>query len=349
MNFSDEQTAGQRLMAGFDGTDLNKDLMYLIDTLKIGGIILFSRNLLNPNQIKQLCSSVQEYAVSCGQPRLFIAIDQEGGQVARLKEPFTQFPGNPKMKDEADAIYFARKTAAELTELGINMNMAPVMDVAPDNIQSVMAERVFGHDPARVSDMGAKVIENLQNNGIIASAKHFPGIGRTTLDSHYEMPYLDADMADLENFDLIPFQAAINHGVDTIMLSHILYNKIDPKWPASMSVRIAKELLRDNMGFDGIVITDDLDMGAIKKHYDIKTIIRQILLADIDITLICHKGPDIENAFNEILKGIRDSEEMRARSLKSVKRILELKRAYAYDDGGQAVSDLFQKSFGSAE
>jgi beta-N-acetylhexosaminidase len=146
-SFSDEQSAGQRLMVGFDGTELNPDLKFLIKTLKVGGIILFARNLINPDQITHLCSSVQEYARSCGQPPLFISIDQEGGCVARLKEPFTQFPGNPKMKGPEDAIHFARVTAAELTEIGVNMNLAPVLDVAPQGIDSVQKNRVFGHDP----------------------------------------------------------------------------------------------------------------------------------------------------------------------------------------------------------
>lgn len=329
MTLTDEQLAGQRLMAGFDGTDLNKDLMFLIDTLKIGGIILFSRNLSDPEQIKRLCLSVQEYAASCAQPPLFIAIDQEGGEVARLKSPFTQFPGNPMMKGEADAVHFAQITAAELTGLGINMNMAPVMDVVPETSEDVvMAGRVFGNDPAWVSRMGVRVIEELQGNGIMAVAKHFPGIGRTLLDSHHDMPILDTDMADLESSDLLPFEAAVKCGVAGMMLSHILYNKVDPEWPASLSPKIAKTLLRDRMGFDGVIITDDLDMGAVIKHYDIKTGIRQILSADIDIALICHKGPDIETAYDEISEGLKDSPEIRMKGKTSVNRILQLKQRF---------------------
>ena len=206
--FSDQQAAGQRLMVGFDGTELNHDLMFLINTLKVGGIILFARNLLAPDQIKHLCSSVQEYARSCGQPQLFIAIDQEGGQVARLREPFTQFPGNPDIKDVDDAAHFAQVTAAELTEVGINMNLAPVLDVVPKGVKSVMAGRAFGHDPMRVNKLGVTVIDHLQKNKIMAVAKHFPGIGRTTLDSHFEMPALDTNIFAMESTDFLPFKAA---------------------------------------------------------------------------------------------------------------------------------------------
>ena len=326
--FSDEQSAGQRLMVGFDGTELNPDLKFLIKNLHVGGIILFARNLLNPDQIKRLCSSIQEYARSCGQPPLFISIDQEGGKVARLKEPFTQFPGNPKMKGSEDAIHFARVTAEELTEIGVNMNLAPVLDVAPQGIDSVQANRVFGHDPLWVSELGIVVIDHLQVNNIMAVAKHFPGIGRIILDPHDEISDLDIDADAMQTTDLFPFKTAIENNVAGIMLSHIRYPKMDARWPASLSVAIADDLLRKQMGYHGVIMTDDLDMGAIKKHYDIKTVLRQILSADIDIALICHKGPDIENAFEEILKSFSDSNRIKEKGLQSLRRIMKLKRKY---------------------
>ncbi len=326
--FSDQQLAGQRLMVGFEGTGLNEDLKDLIKRFKVGGIILFAPNLQSPEQIKDLCRSVQDYARICQQPPLFIAVDQEGGQVARLKEPFTIFPGNPHMKSEEDAVHFADITAAELNQVGINMNMAPVMDVAMEGSGSVMAGRAFGDDPAWVSRLGVKVIEHLQLNNIMAVAKHFPGIGRTTLDSHMEMPVLHDDLAMMEQFDLIPFEAGIQSGVSGVMLSHIFYTKLDPQWPASLSPQIAKDLLRHRMGFDGLVLTDDLDMGAIVRHYDMPDAIHQILAADIDLTLICHKGPNIEIAFEEILQEITDSPELKARGVESAARIMRAKRKY---------------------
>jgi len=329
--FTPEQSAGQRLMVGFDGTELNAELKFLINTLKVGGIILFSRNLIDPGQIKDLCFSVQSYARSCEQPPLLIAIDQEGGRVARLKEPFTQFPGNPKMKGPEDAVYFARTTAKELSEVGINMNMAPVLDVAPEGINSVMADRAFGPAPRWVSEQGKVVIEHLQAENIMAVAKHFPGIGRTVLDSHFELPDLDIDMDAMQEFDLLPFKAAIDHQVAGIMLSHIRYLKIDPDWPASLSTIIAEDLLRNRMGYDGVVMTDDLDMGAVQKHYDVNTAIRRILLADIDMALICHAGPNIENAFKEILDVQGRSSSMKDKGMKSLERIMRLKSKYLSD------------------
>ena len=327
-SFSTEQQAGQRLMVGFEGTGLNEDLKDLINRLKIGGIILFAGNLKSPDQIKELCRSIQDYAKICQQPPLFIAVDQEGGQVARLQEPFTIFPGNPHMKTEEDAVHFAEITAAELNQVGINMNMAPVMDVSPEGSGSIMAERTFGDNPAWVSRLGVKVIEHLQLNNIMAVAKHFPGIGRTTLDSHMDMPVLHDDLSIMEQFDLIPFEAGIQNRVSGVMLSHIFYTKLDPQWPASLSPQIANNLLRKQMGFDGLVLTDDLDMGAISNHYDIHTAIHQILAADIDLTLICHKGPTIEIAFKEILKEMTDSPALKARGIESMERIMGAKRRY---------------------
>ena len=327
-SLSIEQLAGQRVMVGFDGKWFNADLKFLIGALKVGGVILFSQNIENPDQVKKLCEAIQEYARANNQPPLIIAIDQEGGQVARLKEPFSEFPGNPAMKDVNDAIYFAETTAAELTLAGINMNLAPVMDVAPRDITSIMSERAFGHDPEWVSKLGLTIISHLQQHQIMAVAKHFPGIGRTVADSHIELPACEFSLSELKSCDLIPFADSIAQDVAGIMLSHVMYPKIDPKWPASLSEQIAHRLLRKQMGFSGVSMTDDLDMGAITHHYDIRTAIRQILRAGIDMALVCHKGPNIEIAYQEILDGLRQSQDIQAMGIESVKRILALKKKY---------------------
>ncbi len=323
-----EVMAGQRMMVGFDGTDFNNDLKFLIGTLKVGGLILFSRNLGQPEQIRQLCRDCQDCAGKFGLPPLFIAIDQEGGQVARLKPPFTQFRGNPSMAHPDDAIHFARVTATELSHLGVNMNMAPVLDVAPQEGDSIMAGRAFGSDPDWVSTMGLAVIDQLQQRGVMAVAKHFPGIGRTVLDSHLALPDLAVDAKTLADVDLVPFKSAIQHEVAGIMLAHIRYTGIDPVWPASLSPAITADLLRRQMGYDGVVMTDDLDMGAIKPRHDIDTAIGQILMADVDIALICHKGPDIEAACEKIRQSLVDQTHLRQMGKRSVERILRLKRTF---------------------
>jgi beta-N-acetylhexosaminidase len=326
--FSAETLAGQRLMVGFDGTVFNADLEFLIGTLRVGGLILFSRNMQTPEQIGQLCRDCQAYARKFDLPPLFIAIDQEGGQVARLKPPFTQFPGNPAMVSQRDAVDFACVTARELKRVGINMDMAPVLDIAPEGVESIMAGRAFGSDPRWVADMGMTVIENMQRCGIMAVAKHFPGIGRTVLDSHMALPDLDVDLQTLTDFDLIPFKAAIAGNVAGIMLSHIRYTGIDTTWPASLSPAVTAGLLRRQLSYEGVVMTDDLDMGAIKPAFAIEAAIDQILKSDADIALICHKGPDIEAACRRIRQSLADDVTLRQMGEQSAKRILRLKRDY---------------------
>ncbi|MDA8140635.1 MAG: beta-N-acetylhexosaminidase [Desulfobacteraceae bacterium] len=327
-DLTEKQMAGQRLMAGFTGTAFNDELRYAIDTLKVGGLILFSRNIEAPEQIQSLCAEAQAYARQSGQPPLLIAIDQEGGVVARLKAPFTQFAGNPAMRSREDAQRFAEITARELSQIGVNMNMAPVLDVPPPQGPSVMIQRAFGRAPQWVADMGATVIEHLQANGIMAVGKHFPGIGRTVLDSHEDLPDLEIDADSLADRDLIPFEAALDADVSGIMLSHIRYTGLDPIWPASLSPAVAHELLRRQMGYEGLVLTDDLDMGAIAKHYQLPAIVTQCLAATVDILLICHSGSKLRSAHDEIIRQTQSDPALQIQGQESVTRILAAKERF---------------------
>lgn len=327
-SWPETKLAGQRLMAGFEGTRLNREIAGLITNLQIGALILFRRNVESPAQLAALCRDVQACARDHDLPPLIIAIDQEGGQVARLGPPFTQFPGNPAIRDSGDAEHFAAITAAELESAGINMNLAPVLDVAAESFPSIVAGRVFGTDPKRVADLGAVVIKGLQDRRIMSVAKHFPGIGRTTLDSHLDLPVFEADLAALESFEFVPFQAAIQNRVAGIMLSHILYPRLDSRWPASLSKTIARNILRRQLGFGGVVMTDDLEMGAITRHYGFRTAIRQVLRADIDLALICHSGEKIANAHALLARKIDESQTMRARAEASTARVMALKTHY---------------------
>jgi beta-N-acetylhexosaminidase len=327
-SWSEEKLAGQRLMAGFEGTRLNAALQHLIVDLKVSGLILFRRNVESPAQLTELSRAAQQCARDCGQPPLFIAIDQEGGPVARLGPPFTQFPGNPAITNAAEAARFAEITASELASVGINMNLAPVLDVAPEGFDSVMAKRAFGPDPDRAGRLGETVIEGLQSRGVMAVAKHFPGIGRTTLDSHRDLPVMDADLPSIEGCDLIPFRAAIAKQVAGVMLAHILYSRLDPEWPASLSVGIARSMLRKQLGFEGVAITDDLEMGAIIRHYGFKSVIRQVLRADIDIALICHTAGKVETAYALMARKIGESAKRRGQAEAAAARIMSLKSRY---------------------
>ncbi len=321
-----EFVAGQKLMVGFDGMAITSDLEYLITDLRVGGVILFSRNVGDPEQLSRLCHRIQRCAAKAGQPPVFIAVDQEGGEVARLQEPFTVFPGNDHIATEAAAAGFGRTVAYELGSVGINMNMAPVLDVAFDPAASVMKRRSFGADPELVGRLGCEIIKQLQAGGVMAVGKHFPGIGRTVLDSHEVRPELDLGLEALKQ-DLRPFQMAITAGVAGIMLSHILYPRLDPRQPASLSATIV-DLLRTELGFTGLIITDDLDMGAIRNHDTIAPAVRRIMASDVDITLICHRSPDVETARDVMIGCLETNDGIRKAAAASVDRILRLKRTY---------------------
>ncbi len=329
---TDEELAGQRLMVGFEGKDLNDALRFMITEMRVGGLILFKRNVSDPSQLTQLCGAAQALAEENGGPPLMIAIDQEGGPVARLSAPFTVFPGHRSIgeaRSEAAARDFGATTARELKGVGINMNLAPVLDVVPKGLASaVMADRVFGDEPELVAELGKTVIEGLQNSGVAAAAKHFPGIGRTTVDSHVDLPFLDTERQILESSDLLPFRSAIQSGVEAVMLSHVVYRNLDPDWPAGLSSVIARDLLRQTLGFKGVTITDDLDMGAIEKHFDVDTFVRKICDAEIDIILICHDRYKIEATYSTLLKAMRKSEDIRRKTVLSVHRVLNLKENY---------------------
>ena len=322
-----EELAGQRLMVGFDGTAMNRDLENLIGELKVGGLILFTRNVEHPEQVKDLCTSVQQFARECSIPPLFIAVDQEGGQVARFKKPlFAEFPGNPYVTDRQRAENFASLCAQMLLDLHINMNFAPVMDAASKDCISIMAERIFPGSPETVAHLGCHVIKTLQTRGIMAVAKHFPGIGRTQLDSHLELPVLDVDPDLIQSSDMVPFKEACKVDVAGIMLSHVLYSCLDSAWPASLSPVIARDILRKQMGYQGLVMTDDLDMKAIK--HDIKTCVRQIMHSEVDIMLICHKSPDTKTAYHEIIELMSAKDDLYSRAIESWQRIHDTKEKF---------------------
>lgn len=321
-----KEIAGTRLMVGFNGSSLTENLKRFIRDFKIGGVILFRRNIENPKQVSAMCEDIQEYAKSQGLPPMFISIDQEGGIVSRLSAPFTQFPkGAPAFKTIAKTVEFAEITALELNASNINMNMAPVLDIAPKDFGSFMEKRALGATPEVVAELGLAMIKSFQNYGIIPVGKHFPGIGRTILDSHVELPVFDDTLQSLTNFDLKPFRAAIDAGLEAIMISHILYNQLDSVNPASLSAAIIKNLLRETLGFNGVVITDDMDMGAIMENFNYAEAVQKALEATVDIILICHESEKIEQSFNLILQYTENNPKS---ANETYERIMALKHKY---------------------
>jgi len=314
-------------MIGMPGPRLDHETESLIRDHQIGGIILFSRNIENPLQLAALCRDLQEAASKTQASPLFLAVDQEGGRVARLKEPFRRFPGNAAIGSDEQpvkrAIEFATVTSKEMKVVGLNMNLAPVVDVQRGEIEKHLAGRSFGEDPEAVATLGRTVVKHLQKNGIMAVAKHFPGLGRADVDPHFQLPKITIDLEELERINFPPFAAAIEENVCGIMTSHALYPALDPERPATLSPIVLTDVLRRRMGFRGLTVTDDLEMGAIATDRSVTDGALNSLQAGADILLICKDQSHAHKSLESIRQALSEgkiSAERVARSLERIRR-----------------------------
>lgn len=321
---------GQLFMVGFQGTTVSPEFSELLRTYQPGGVILFARNLESPEQIRNLTDQLQK--LSSRSP-LFLSIDQEGGRVSRLPRGFTIFPpcglmgqcGSPELAYEAASV-----TAAELRAVGINMNLAPVLDLNTNGANPIIGDRAFGADPVRVCEMGVATIRGLQDHQVIACGKHFPGHGDTAADSHLELPVVTASADRLHEMELRPFRHAIEHGLATIMTAHVSYPALDAHYPATLSPTILTDLLRTDLRFPGLTLTDDLEMRAILDHYGIEDAAVQAFVAGADILLICHKQERQVAAMEAVARAARDGSISSSRLQASLDRIAHLKARFLH-------------------
>lgn len=331
-----EQKIGQVLVVCFDGTTVTPELHSEIAQLHIGGVVLLDRNIESPSQLAQLVTDLQETARTSGSPPLFVSIDQEGGIVTRLKEEkgFTEFPGAMAIAatgDVENARRIARAMSAEMRAVGINMDLAPDLDVNVNLQNPVIGPRSFGSDPARVAEFGAAFIQAMQDAGIAAVGKHFPGHGDSAVDSHLSLPTVLHDRARLESVDLVPFQAAIKANVAGIMSAHITFPAIDttPGLPATLSRRVLTGLLRGEMKYDGLIMTDELTMGALATSgYPAPKAAAAALAAGAD-ALLFQTGPEMHKQVQQELIGcVRRGEISLARLDDAVRRVLLAKERF---------------------
>jgi len=279
---------GQLLMVGLPGPRLDEMARRLVRDLRVGGIVLFARNLESPEQVWQLTHDLQKEALAVGSQPLLIALDQEGGTVQRLKAPFTIIPPARQLGLEAtpqEVGALARRVGQELCLVGVNMNLAPVLDVArgPDCPQW---DRSYGPDPKLVAAMGTAAIRGFLAGGVIPVAKHFPGLGDTRIDSHEKLALAESSNASREQ-DLLPFRQAVAAGAPVIMTAHLKVPEWDSR-PATLSEKILQERLRRDLKFGGVIITDDLEMGAIATQLPPPQAAREALRAGADLLLICN-------------------------------------------------------------
>jgi beta-N-acetylhexosaminidase len=322
----------------------------------VGGVILFERNCPSPAHVAALIEELQEIAIQKGLGiPLMVAIDQENGPVARIKQGVTPFPSAwdiGELDDPALALRAAQITGKELALLGITMNLAPVADLFLDSGNQVIGKRSFGKDPQKVAAMVAAFISGLQGEGIAACAKHFPGHGATAIDSHQKLPIIERSRIELEGTELIPFQQAIETGVAAVMPGHLRCPALDAEQPATFSPSIIQGLLRQELGFDGCVISDDLCMGALSAWGGIAERGIRALKTGVDILLSGQEK--VDDLLAALTKGVHNGEVPEQRVKEAVSRILKLKEKYPYQGRGDAAAlrqeedvsfsqELFQK------
>jgi len=261
--------AGQRLMVGFHGHEASPDVKSMIHDYGAGSVILFARNVASPEQVAELVRELQAEARAAGHDLpLLVAVDQEGGRVARMRAPWTEWPplrALGRQGSEETARKMGAALAAELHACGIRLDFAPVVDVDTNPKNPVIGDRSFGADPDLVGRLGAAMIRGLQGGGVAACAKHFPGHGDTDVDSHLDLPTVEHPRERLEDVELRPFRMAVEAGVASIMTAHVLVRALDAEVPATLSPRVIDGLLRRELKYGGVVVSDDLEMKAVAK------------------------------------------------------------------------------------
>ncbi len=290
------RSVGQLLIAGFDGLELPPELRSLAREFSLGGVILFARNIAEPEQVAEL--SFQASRLVPDLP-VWVSVDQEGGRVARLKAPFTEWPPMATLGRSGDvalAERFARALASELKAVGITLDYAPVLDVNTNPKNPVIGDRALADRADDVARLGVAIVRGLQGEGVAACGKHFPGHGDTSVDSHLELPIVEHPPERLREIEFAPFRAAVAAGVATIMTAHVLVPALDEAHPATLSRRIVAEILRDELGFNGVILSDDLEMKAIASRYAVPAAAVDAIRAGCDGVLICSGAHGLQAA-----------------------------------------------------
>src|SRR5689334_5372924 len=285
---------GRLLIAGFGGHQVPVELASLAREFSLGGVILFARNVVEPEQVAELC---YESARLVPDLPLWVSVDQEGGRVARLKAPFTEWPPMATLGRAGDvklAERFGRALAAEIRAVGITLDYAPVLDVHTNPKNPVIGDRALAERASEVARIGAAIIRAMQDEHVAACGKHFPGHGDTSKDSHLELPLVEHPPERLRELEFKPFRAAIEAQVATIMTAHVLVPALDEERPATLSPRIVTDILRAELKYDGVILSDDLEMKALANDYAVPAAAVMAVQAGCDGVLICSGDYDVQ-------------------------------------------------------
>jgi beta-N-acetylhexosaminidase len=329
-----EQKVGQMILAGIDGTTINQASIKMIAEQHVGGIIMYKNNFTDLSGSVQLVNALKK-ANKVNPVPLFISVDQEGGRVSRLPKDFVAIPDNATVGRSGNA-GLAREMgsllAEELRIMGFNVDFAPVLDVNSNPNNPVIGNRSFGNNAKLVTKMGIAEMNGIRDGGIVAVVKHFPGHGDTSVDSHLDLPVVRKTTKQLQAMEWVPFRAAIDAKADAVMVAHILFPLIDDKAPSSFSKVIIGDQLRGSLGYDGVVITDDMTMGAIAKNYGIEDAAILSVKAGSDILLIAHGYDTEKKVYDKLLSSVKSGQIKESRIDESVHRILALKLKYKLSD-----------------
>ena len=327
-----QEKIGQRLMTGFPGLEMSEEFIQAVKEHKIGNVILFRENIHDCRQLQQLCRDIQKLVRQETGHSAFIAIDQEGGIVTRLKEDGVNVPGAMALGaigDPENAYRAGKLIGREMRALGPNFNFAPTVDVNSNRNNPVIGVRSYGDKPEFVARFAENAVRGLLEGGALCTAKHFPGHGDTDLDSHLALPCVNKSMEQLEQMELIPFKAAVDAGVTAVMTAHILFPQIEPDpIPATMSRRIMQGILREKLGFRGIIVSDCMEMAAIRSHYGVSEGTLAAFKAGVDLVEITHHPQWCAEAAVRILEAAQAGELDMAEMDASVNRILAYKEKW---------------------
>ena len=321
-----KQKIGQLCMFGFDGPVPPSSLLGVLQEWGLGGVILMGSNLKSPLQVLELTRAIQELAVG---PPLFIGVDQEGGRVSRLKPPFTQFPPAARLGalgSEELARMVGGVIGKELRAVGINVDFAPVLDVHTNPDNPVIGDRAFAAEPDVVARMGIAFSQGLQAEGVSATGKHFPGHGDTSTDSHLDLPVVHHPKDRLARVELHPFRRAIEAGLSMLMTAHVLCPALDPALPATLSPLILTQLLRNEMAFEGIIVSDDLSMEAIAARWSVEEAACRFIEAGGDLILMANDSQSQHAILHGLLHAVQSNRLSEARLEASLGRILKIKK-----------------------
>jgi beta-N-acetylhexosaminidase len=316
---------GQLFLVGVQSETLTPQERLLFEEYAFGGFILFKRNCHEAGQVVSLCRALGEMA---GETPPFIAIDQEGGRVHRLPPPFTHFPPAARIGEtnDLDLAYRAgRATAAELTLAGINLNFAPVLDVNSNSQNPIIGDRAFGAEPKAVMMMGWSWAQGLRDGGVIPCGKHFPGHGASDKDSHFDLPLVAKSIDELKATELRPFAHACGNKIEALMTAHVLYPALDAQWPATLSEKIVTGLLRQQLGYGGVVCSDDMEMKAISDRYGVEDAALLSIRAGVDMLLFGRELARAVQACEFLWAESEKDAALRARAGEGCARIARLK------------------------